>query len=213
MGSLLIRVFFIFGTYASLVSVIFINSSPSRPPSCAQWLLLVLATALLCLAIGYEIRLYAKRRPLLFGPDEHVKINAFMHQWISRGGRVVIFSHDLTWVDDRMAALLIDKAKRNELEIVVPKRTGRVAPLLDQLEQEGGRVYVYPELQYVPRSRFTIVNRGRTGPRVAVGSGVGDKWRIDVFSEGEDPVFAVANDLVEVVVNLERLRQTLQEDT
>lgn len=129
-----------------------------------------------------------------------------MRRWIGGGGRVAVFSHDLTWVDERARRLLETKAQRNELEVFVPKRTGNVAALLDELERRGAAIYIYPELEYVPRSRFTIVNRGRVGPRVAVGRAVGDKWRIDIFSEGEDPVFAVANDLIEVIVNLNRAR-------
>ena len=129
-----------------------------------------------------------------------------MRRWIAAGSRVAVFSHDLTWVDDKARSLLQAKAERNELEVFVPRRTGNVAALLNELEQVGATIYAYPDLDYVPRSRFTIVNRGRDGQRVAVGRAVGDKWRIDIFSEGKDPVFAVANDLVEVIVNWNRLQ-------
>lgn len=207
MPPLLIQAFFILGTYASLLSMILIYKPAGQPLSCLQWILSGVATLFLLSALAHEFWTYFRRRPLSFGPDDQRKINRFMHRWIARGGRVAIFSHDLTWVDDQMKALLLTKAERNELEIVVPRSTGALTPLLDELRQRGARIYLYPELQYTPKSRFTIVNRGRTGPRVAVGRGVGENWRIDIFSEGEDPVFSVANDLVEVIVNLERMRQ------
>lgn len=207
MAKLLIQTFFMLGTYASLLSIILVSKPPGEGLSCSQLVLSGTATILLLAAVGVEFTSYIRGRPTLFQQEDHAKINNFMHRWISGGGRAAIFSHDLTWVDERITALLRTKAERNELEIFVPRRAGRVAVLLDDLEERGAKVLSYPELGYVPKSRFTIVNRGRMGPRVAVGRGVGDKWRIDVFSEGEDPVFAVANDLLEIVVNLAKMRQ------
>lgn len=206
MLKVIIQSFVMLGTWASLIGAILIGRPTDQPLSCFQWILFGVASALLIVAVTYEVAHYILTRPTLFKSADQRGINDFMRRWIGGSGRVAVFSHDLTWVDERARRLLETKAQRNELEVFVPKRTGNVAALLDELERRGAAIYIYPELEYVPRSRFTIVNRGRVGPRVAVGRAVGDKWRIDIFSEGEDPVFAVANDLIEVIVNLNRAR-------
>jgi hypothetical protein len=48
------------------------------------------------------------------------RINRFMYDWISHPGQVVIFSNDMTWVDDavhirRLDRLLPGKHRRNKL--------------------------------------------------------------------------------------------------
>lgn len=197
-----VQSFAMLGSWASLIGVILLGKPPDQTLSCLQWLLGSAATLLLVVAVGSDVAHYVRTRPMLFASRDRRGINAFMRRWIRDGGRVAVFSHDLTWVDEAVKDLLIAKAERAELEVFLPRRTARLGELLNELEAKGARIYTYAELGYVPKSRFTIVNRGRVGPRVAVGRAVGDKWRIDVFSEGEDPVFAVANDLIEVIVRL-----------
>ena len=76
----------------------------------------------------------------------------------------------------------------------------------DELKEAGAKIYLYPELEHIPQSRFTIVNHGQMGARVAVGRRSGDKHLIEEFSAGEHPAFSVANDLIEVVTRLNKIR-------
>ena len=202
MAKLVLQIFFLVGTYASLLSLILTLRPAEHAPSTIQTILFLLASAIFLSAVVYEIQDFVRHGPRLF--TEQRKINAFMFKWISRAGRVAIFSRDLSWVQahPRIQQLLSEKARRDELCICLPRRI----PLTDDLEREGAQICTYPELDYTPESRFTIVNRGRTGARVAVGRAVGDKHRIDKFSHGEHPAFSVTNDLIEILTRLNRLR-------
>src|SRR5207249_10642646 len=123
---------------------------------------------------------------------------------ISRGGRVAIFSRDMSWVqDDEMRTLLGAKAHKNELHICLPQRI----PLCDDLERQGAHIHVYPQLNYTPLSRFTIINKSRSDAHLAVGRAIEGKHLIEEFSLGEHPAFFIADDLIEVVM---RLGQTVR---
>lgn len=51
------------------------------------------------------------------------EINDYMYNWISKGGRVVIFTRDMSWASDaRIKDLLLRKAELEELSICVPKK-------------------------------------------------------------------------------------------
>ena len=201
MFKMLVKIFFAFASYASLLSLILTIWPINQRPSTLQLSLFALASFILLLVVGNELLDYFRYGPRLF--TQQRKINDYMYKWVSRGGRVAIFSRDLSWAgEDRIRQLLLDKARPNELCICLPERI----PAVEVLEREGAQICVYPELDYTPESRFTIVNRGRMGARVAIGRAIRDKHRIDEFSSGEHPVFSVANDLVEIVIRLERLR-------
>jgi hypothetical protein len=64
------------------------------------------------------------------------------------------------------------------------------------LKQRGARIHTYQRLRHVPRSRFTIVDYGLEGARVAVGAKLGGRHVIQEFQSGSHPFFAVAEDLV-----------------
>jgi hypothetical protein len=137
----------------------------------------------------------------------HEKIKEYLYKWIARGQRVVIFSRDMSWADDKhMLGLLHEKSKRKELELCLP----RDIALSAELAQSGADVYTYSNLNYIPTSRFTIINAGRHDAQVAIGRTVGHKHLVKEISGGDDALVAVANDLVEVIKRSSRLRKAAE---
>jgi hypothetical protein len=144
------------------------------------------------------------------------KINRFMHGWISQRGRIAIFSNDMTWVSEEVYVsriqrawlkltgrktqtikeLLLAKAGKGELKLCLPRSNA----LSQELEAAGATVSTYEALGLIPKSRFTIVRFGQQGAAVAIGRPDPDLvHRIEVFSEGHHPAFAMAQDLVDFV--------------
>ena len=110
-------------------------------------------------------------------------------------GRVAVFTRDMSWAGDAKIAQLLDaKAKRSELVICLPTHI----PLTRELEALGAEIYTYQGLGYAPKSRFTVVRFERGDARVAIGRQIGGVHTIETFSVGEHPVFALAEDLVEI---------------
>ena len=108
----------------------------------------------------------------------------------------MLFTRDHTWAQDpRIRDLLFAKARRAELTICLPTDTD----LTRDLRSEGAVIIAYPQLAYTPGARFTIINDGRIADAaVAIGRQVNGIQVIEEFPIG-DPVFAVTNDLVEVL--------------
>jgi len=153
-------------------------------------------------ALYFQITEYVAHRPIILKTAQQIR--DYMFRWISRGGRVAIFSRDMSWVeDDEMKDLLRAKARRDELHICLPTRI----LLSDDLQKEGAHIHVYPQLNYTPLSRFTIINKGRSDAQLAVGRAIEGKHLIEEFSLGEHPAFFIADDLIEVVM---RLGQTVR---
>lgn len=144
------------------------------------------------------------------------RINRFMHSWISQRGRIAIFSNDLTWVSEEVHVgsvervllrltggtrptikeLLLMKARRGELKLCLPSPNA----LSQELAAAGAAVSTYEPLGLIPKSRFTIVRFGQQGAAVAIGRpGADGVHRIEVFSEGHHPAFAMAQDLVDFI--------------
>lgn len=120
-----------------------------------------------------------------------------MLRWISSGGRVVIFSRDMSWAhDEAVCSVLKDKAARNELTVCLE----RSIKLTDELRNCGATIITYGHLNHIPRSRFTIVDFGREGARVAVGVHQNGRHVIQEYRDGLDPFFAVAEDLVRLLI-------------
>jgi hypothetical protein len=127
------------------------------------------------------------------------EINDYMYDWISKGGRVVIFTRDMSWASDpRIKELLYHKAAREELSICVPKKI----PLTNELQKHGAQILSYESLGYIPQSRFTIINKDRMDANLAVGHRIKDDHVVEEFSIGAHPFFSVANDLVEIITRI-----------
>lgn len=183
------------GSFASLLGLIFMFRPLREPLTPLHGLILGIGICALVAAIGLQIWYYLKTKPKSMAKESQIR--DYMYKWISQGGRVAILSNDMSWVsDDAMKELLRSKAHRDELCLCLPREIS----LSQELESAGAQVYTYPELEYVPQSRFTIINKGRMDAQVAVGRRYGEKHVIERFSLGEHPIFSVADDLVNLII-------------
>lgn len=123
-------------------------------------------------------------------------INRYLYRWIDSGGRVAIWTRDMSWAEGaKMAELLRRKAERRELIICLP----RDIPKSDELKQIGAEVFAYGP-SHATDSRFTIVNYGQAGSRVAVGRRSDNRHVIQEYSAADEhPAFYMAQDLVRMV--------------
>ncbi len=185
------------GIAASLASLIYVFRQPGQPVSAVQGGVIGVVVVLLVLLIIFDIRSHFRSRPRTFKSKED--INNYMYNWISKSGRVAIFTRDMSWAyENRIRELLHRKAENDELSICLPQHI----PLTEELEQAGAQILSYEHLNYVPQSRFTIINKDRMDAYVAVGRWINDRLVIEELALGQHPVFSVANDLVEIILRV-----------
>jgi hypothetical protein len=184
-------------TSASIVALIVSFRPEGEPLTAYQGGFIALACVGFLAMVAIDLR--ARRRLSRHSLRDDAEIKRYMYRWISKGGRVSIFTRDMSWAsDERISALLRQKASRAELTLVLPTRI----PLAQELEKAGCEVVSYEHLGYVPQSRFTIINKDRMDAHLAVGRRIGDRHIVEEYSVGQHPVFAIANDLVEVLTHL-----------
>ena len=195
MRRLFINLILLWASYASLLSLFLTLESPAAIRSDWQWALLG-AFFLSALIFSYlEYKDYVQTSPKKF--YNQAGINAYMCRWVSSGGRVVIFSRDMSWAhDSKVKDLLMAKAGRGDLTICLEKQIELTA----HLQRAGAKIVEYKDLGHVPRSRFTIVNFEREGAQVAVGVTENGQHVIQEFRSGSHPFFAVAEDLVKFLI-------------
>jgi hypothetical protein len=190
-ATLLVQVAAAVGSFGSLV-VLALSWHAGQKLSWGQLALVALAVALGLGVIAWELRGYLAERPWVKNPK---KVPAFMKRWITDGGRVAIFSRDLSWVDPEMKSVLIGKAAANNLVLAVPSPIA----LSEELSRHGADVILYPELDYTIKSRFTIIHLDKADTAVAIGYRLSTgKHRIDRFTAtGNDPAFYLALDVMD----------------
>jgi hypothetical protein len=200
-STLLIELTSVLGSLASVVSLVVVMRPKNAPLTVLEAVGYTIAGFLVLLFGTSRVRDYVKLMPRTFKTKK--KIRDYMYRWISRGERVAIFSRDMSWVDDgQMRDLLRRKARKHELILCLP----RAINLSNELGELGAEIHVYPDLDFTPSSRFTIINVGRHDSQVAIGRRMGDVHTIQEAASGHDPLFAVAEDLVSVVSRLGRCR-------
>ncbi len=95
------------------------------------------------------------------------EVNEYLYDWLNKGGRTVIFTRDLTWVNEssKIRELLEKKSKDKELSICLYRETEVTA----ELKRLGAQIYVHnlPENQL--KSRFTIIDYGKNNSKITVG--------------------------------------------
>ena len=120
----------------------------------------------------------------------------------------MIFSRDLTWANDHeMRTLLKEKAKRRELSICLRDHTS----LSDEFRIAGATIFTYGELDFMPSARFTIINHGRSDAHLAIGRVSEGKHIVREIVSGQDPLFALASDLAEVIMKVNQKRDEPKE--
>ena len=187
----MIRIVFTWvGTAASILGLVIAD----WPTALEHQGWLVAVSMMLSIGLIWDVAAHLRHRPKTLRTADEIK--RYMHAWIRGGGRVVVFTRDMTWVDSAdIKSLLMEKARAHELTICLPSGI----PLTAELAAEGASIITYEELGYVPTSRFTIVNDGRGDSHVAVGRRIDGKHVIEEFSLGSHAVFSVAKDLVEIL--------------
>ena len=179
---MVIRIVGLLGTAASVIGLIFSLRPVGQPLTAFQGGLIGVLIFGFLLLIYSDINTYQLNQPISF--DSENEINDYMYEWISKGRRVVIFTHDMSWAnEDRMRRILAKKAQRNELTICLPKNI----ELTRSLTRYGATILTYEQLNYVPQSRFTIINKDRMDAHVAVGRRIGNKHIIEEYHVGRRP--------------------------
>jgi len=164
------------------------------------WVIALMVFAILIFIYMIVSEIKENARLSVFKINDNKNIKKYMHKWIFEGGRVAIWTRDMSWADNyETIELLSNKARHNELIICTPKQF----TIMDQLIDAGAEVHLYDKIDFVPRSRFTIVQFGREGSRVAVGRRVGNNHVIKEYASGEHPIFALAEDLINFAIKVE----------
>jgi hypothetical protein len=201
LSTTLIELLSAWGSIASLVGLSISLRPAGKDISVGEVIGFGLAAILALLFTVLRAREYHRLKPRSFKSKKQIR--DYMFSWISRGERVAIFSRDMSWVDDDdMRDLLRKKAQRHELILCLPKEI----VLSRELASLGGEVHVYPELDYDPKARFTVIKVGRHDSQVAIGREIGGVHTIQEATSGHDPLFAVADDLVSIVSRIGRCR-------
>ena len=191
----LLQIGYVVGAFASIWSVII--ALLLVQPQNLTWPIGIasgVVIALMIWAIGAVVRSETPTR--IYQANDKSGIRNYLYRWIENGGRVAIWTRDMSWADDdKVAQLLRRKAERGELTICLP----REIPKSDELKQIGAEVFAYGASQ-APDSRFTIVNYEQAGSRVAVGRRSDNRHIIQEFAAADEhPAFYMAYDLVRMV--------------
>ncbi|UMP05139.1 hypothetical protein [Amycolatopsis sp. EV170708-02-1] len=182
------------GALASLVGLVLTIRPPSQPWTAWQVAFLALAGLFGLFSIVLDV-IEFKARPVKSYRTSQQVVN-YMRNWLGTSGQAAVFTRDLSWVDDETTRKLLEtKSRKQELTLVLP----REIPLTRKLEKLGAEVVYYPDIDYIIKSRFTIINMNRNDTRVAIGQSVGGRHKIEELSAGEEPAYYLAQDLLELV--------------
>jgi hypothetical protein len=142
----------------------------------------------------FEIVRHCKTRPKKYQPNSQ-DISEYMYRWLNSGGLAAVFSRDLTWVESnaKIEELLLQKSKRNELILYVHKET----EIVKKLKENGAVCYTYPS-GYTPNIRFTVIDYGKAGSRVAIGVQENGIHIIREYQMLDFPVANLVKDLIEL---------------
>ena len=185
------------GSFASVLGVIISLLVSSQ--DVFWWILVLIAAAVIfsvLLVVAIIIVLKSDTPTRWYRFDDKARIRKYLFDWIKSGGRVAIWTRDMSWVDDEeMQQMLRGKAQAHELILCLPKEIDKS----DDLKQHGAEVFAYGTLE-APESRFTIINYGQAGSRVAMGRRRDSLHIIQEFSGADEhPAFYMARDLVRLV--------------
>jgi len=194
-GELVQKLIALASSLGSLVGLLVLFLPPTK--ELPSWIIALLVFAALSLVILIYLEVLDRRGRRVFAKSDVQGIKKYMHDWIEPGGRVAVWTRDMSWAQNRETrSLLMYKARRKELILCLPE----LNELATELSGAGAEVCAYGARHLEsPASRFTISFFGRVGSRVAVGRAEGDTHVIDEFSAGGHPAFHLASDLVALV--------------
>ena len=194
-GELVRKLVALIASFASMAGLL-VAFLPS-PKDLPWWAVTLLVLAVFAFVVLVVLEFSDRHERRVYAKSDAEGIRRYMHEWIEHGGRVAIWTRDMSWAQNPEARrLLLEKARRNELILCLPELSEFAA----ELARAGAEVCAYgARLLESPASRFTIAFLGRDGSRVAVGRAEGDTHVIDEFSAGGHPAFHLAADLVTLV--------------
>lgn len=201
--AIILQMVTVIGSFASMLGVVVVIDmrTPDEPWTVLQVVLTVLASIFMVIAVVLIVRNHLKTRPKSMRIGS--KITEYMYNWIDHGGVAAILTRNMSWVNnERIKGLLRTKAQCKELFLCLPEET----ELSRELSQLGAKVYNFSELQYTPKSRFTIINKDRMDAQLAVGLSSGQRHVIEEFSEGKHPVFTIADDLINLIISFNKFK-------
>jgi hypothetical protein len=199
MRKLIIVTIFHISPYLSILGLYFSIFPITEPRPVWHWVVIAFGIAVSLYLCGSEILEHRRNAARIY--KSQPKINRYMQDWLSSGGRAVIFSRDMSWAEDSITyELLKRKAEAGELTVCVE----RSMPLIERLEKAGAKVTIYGQLDFVPRSRFTIIDFEKEGARVAVGAKINGHHTIQEYQNGEHPFFGVAEDLIKILIAISK---------
>ena len=194
-GELVRKLVALGASFASMVGLLvaFLPSMKDLP----LWATALLVSAVFFFLILLVLEFLDYRGHRVYAKTDTEGIKGYMHEWIKHGGRVAIWTRDMSWAQNlEIRNLLTEKARRHELILCLPE----LNEFTTELARAGAEVCAYgATLLESPASRFTIAFFGRNGSRVAVGRAEGDTHVIDEFSTSDHPAFYLAADLVALV--------------
>jgi hypothetical protein len=203
-GALVGRLVALFSSFASMVGLLiaFIPTNAVWP----WWTITLLILAGSAFVILVALECLDRRRRHVYDKSDAPAIRRYMHDWIEHGGRVAIWTRDMSWANNPdTRRLLTEKARRKELVLCLPAHNEFTTALV----HGGAEVCVYgTSLLESPSSRFTIALLGRDGSRVAVGRAEGNTHVIDEFNANDHPAFHLAADLIAIVRAFQRTQST-----
>ena len=131
-------------------------------------------------------------------------INHFMYRWLKDNGQSVVLSRDMSWASEKkITEMLKEKAKKNELTLILSFQNN----LSKELEKLGAVIIEYGYLDFIPETRFTIVDYGSLRSKVAIGQkDEMEIHRINKYIQSDIPVYYLVNDLIKLVQGIEKNR-------
>lgn len=147
------------GSLASILAYVFTDN---KKYPFLDWLLPTVAIISLVVALSLELYTYLKNKPKKFDRQQNID---YMDRIISKGGRVVVFAGNLSWVDnDKIKKTILEK--KGDLHLCV-KHT---AKCLDEFRNAGVHVYTYGDNDFSPTTHFTIIRQGSPNEKLAITS-------------------------------------------
>ena len=191
-GDLVRKLVALVASFASMAGLLvaFLPSLKDLP----SWTVAVLVVAVAAFIALVALEFTDRRSRRIYAKDDTQGIKRYMRSWIEHGGRVAIWTRDMSWAQNpETQKLLTEKARRGELILCLPE----INALAQNLSTAGAEVCAYgARLLEAPASRFTIVFFGRDGSGRRSGAPEGNTHVIDEFSAGDHPAFYLAADLV-----------------
>ncbi|MDP9695386.1 UNVERIFIED_ORG: hypothetical protein J2X79_002963 [Arthrobacter globiformis] len=181
---------------ATVASVLLANDLKTLVDT--PWKLFLGLIVLLVAAVAaiWEIFGTFRSRPIRYrGDGRDEKILKHMTKMLRTQEQCVISSNDLSWVKGEMREVLIDKASKKSLTLVMP----RANELSSDLEDKGAVAYYYGDEEFKFASRFTLVNQSRSDAWVAIGHGTTNEHTIRTIDSKDDPAIHLADDLFRLV--------------